>query len=294
MAWGTPDMTAASQTPAAPPRSAPKRWPTSLVLGLALLAPLLVVAVAGPWLAPYPYDEMNIMSRLQPPGPDFWFGTDEYGRDVFSRTLVGTTNSLVMGVAATAISLLVGVPLGLVAGYGRGRTDEIIMRCMDVLMSFPPILLGILVLAVTPPALWKAVVAIGIVYVPQVVRLTRAITLELMQEEFITAARLRGESTAYILFHEILPNIWPPLAVESSLRVVFAILLGAALSFIGMGAQPPSSDWGLMISEARPFVEQAPWIALCPGLAMGITVIGINLLGDGLRAVLDPRNTGGH
>ncbi|MFP5515748.1 MAG: ABC transporter permease [Alphaproteobacteria bacterium] len=283
-------------------RSAPRRrlpahlsgLPASLIVGIVLLAPLVVAAVAGSWLAPYPYDEMNILSRLHPPGPDFWFGTDEFGRDVFSRTLVGTGSSLVMGVAATALSLLAGVPLGLVAGYKGGRVGEAIMRAMDVLMSFPPILLGILVLAVTPPAQWKAIAAIGIVYVPQVVRLTRAITLELMQEEFITAARLRGESATYILFQEILPNIWPPLAVEASLRVVFAILLGASLSFIGMGAQPPSSDWGLMISEARPFVEQAPWIALCPGFALAIAVIGINLLGDGLRALLDPRNMGAH
>lgn len=290
-------MTDATPARVAPPRGLLARLPdlpVSLVVGIVLLAPLVVAAVAGSWLAPYPYDEMNIMSRLQPPGAEFWFGTDEFGRDVFSRTLVGTGSSLVMGVAATALSLLAGVPLGLIAGYKGGRVGEAIMRAMDVLMSFPPILLGILVLAVTPPAQWKAIAAIGIVYVPQVVRLTRAITLELMQEEFITAARLRGESAAYILFQEILPNIWPPLAVEASLRVVFAILLGAALSFIGMGAQPPSSDWGLMISEARPFVEQAPWIALCPGFALATAVIGINLLGDGLRALLDPRNTGAH
>ncbi|AWU96775.1 ABC transporter permease [Azospirillum ramasamyi] len=287
-------MTDATSVRSVPRRLNMSSLPGSLIVGIVLLAPLVVAAVAGSWLAPYPYDEMNILSRLQPPGPDFWFGTDEFGRDVFSRTLVGTGSSLLMGVAATALSLLAGVPLGLVAGYKGGRVGETIMRAMDVLMSFPPILLGILVLAVTPPAQWKAIAAIGIVYVPQVVRLTRAITLELMQEEFITAARLRGESATYILFKEILPNIWPPLAVEASLRVVFAILLGASLSFIGMGAQPPSSDWGLMISEARPFVEQAPWIALCPGFALAIAVIGINLLGDGLRALLDPRNTGAH
>ena len=287
-------MTDATSVRSTPRRLQMSSLPGSLIIGIVLLAPLVVAAVAGSWLAPYPYDEMNILSRLQPPGADFWFGTDEFGRDVFSRTLVGTGSSLLMGVAATALSLLAGVPLGLVAGYKGGRVGEAIMRAMDVLMSFPPILLGILVLAVTPPAQWKAIAAIGIVYVPQVVRLTRAITLELMQEEFITAARLRGESATYILFKEILPNIWPPLAVEASLRVVFAILLGASLSFIGMGAQPPSSDWGLMISEARPFVEQAPWIALCPGFALAIAVIGINLLGDGLRALLDPRNTGAH
>ncbi|MDQ2081359.1 ABC transporter permease [Xanthobacteraceae bacterium Astr-EGSB] len=279
---------------ASPSASSPARWPLSLWIGMAMLAPLILVAVGGPAVAPYVYDEMNFLARLQPPGPDFWCGTDEFGRDVFSRTLVGTRESLIMGFSATLISLVIGMPLGLIAGYKRGRIEELIMRASDVLLSFPPILLGILVLAVTPPALWKAIVAIGIVYAPQVVRVTRAITLELMQEEFIEAARLRGESARYVLFSEILPNIWPPLAVETSLRIVFAILLGAALSFIGMGAQPPSSDWGLMIAEARPFVEQAPWIALCPGFALAVTVIGINLLGDGLRAVLDPRNTGRH
>jgi peptide/nickel transport system permease protein len=279
---------------ASPSASSPARWPVSLWIGLALLLPLLIAAIAGPSIAPYVYDEMNFLSRLQPPGPEFWFGTDEFGRDVFSRTLVGTRESLIMGFSATAISLVIGMPMGLIAGYKRGRIEELIMRSSDVLLSFPPILLGILVLAVTPPALWKAIVAIGIVYAPQVVRVTRAITLELMQEEFIEAARLRGETARYVLLSEILPNIWPPLAVETSLRIVFAILLGAALSFIGMGAQPPSSDWGLMIADARPFVEQAPWITLCPGFALAITVIGINLLGDGLRAVLDPRNAGRH
>jgi peptide/nickel transport system permease protein len=269
-----------------------RRLPTPLLIGLAMVVPLTAAAIAGPHLAPYAYDEMNIMSRLQPPGADFWFGTDEFGRDVFSRALVGARTSLLMGFLATAFSLVVGVPLGLFAGYFRGTLDEITMRAMDVLISFPPILLGILVLAVTPPALWKAILAIGIVYVPQVVRLARAITMEVTQEEFVLAARVRGEGTSYTLFSEVLPNIWPPLMVEASLRVSFAILLGAALSFIGMGAQPPSSDWGLMISEARPFVEQAPWIALCPGIAMAVTVIGINVLGDGLRQLLDPRRVG--
>jgi peptide/nickel transport system permease protein len=131
-------------------------------------------------------------------------------------------------------------------------------------------------------------VAVGIVYVPSIVRLARSVTLEIAQEEFILAARARGDSTAYILFREILPNAWPPLAVEAGLRVTFAILLGAALSFLGIGAQPPSSDWGLMISDARPFLETAPWIVLAPGIAMSVTVIGVNLLGDGLRQILDP------
>jgi peptide/nickel transport system permease protein len=185
------------------------------------------------------------------------------------------------------------VPIGLYAGYRRGRGEELVMRTMDVLMSFPPILLGLLVLAVTSPSLWKTILAVGVVYVPAIVRLARSVTLELAQEEFVLAARARGDGAVYILLHEILPNAWPPIAVEGSLRVTFAILLGAALSFLGMGAQPPSSDWGLMISEARAFVDAAPWIALAPGIAMCVTVIGVNLMGDGLREFLDPRMRAG-
>ena len=265
------------------------RTPRTLVWGAVIVLAIIAIAAAGPFLAPYPYDEMAIMTRLKPPSLAHWFGTDDFGRDVLSRAMIGARPTLYMGFGATAFSLLIGVPLGLLAGYRRGRIDEIVMRLSDVLMSFPPILLGLLVLAVTTPALWKAILAVGIVYIPPIVRVTRSVTLELAQEEFILAAQARGDGGWYILFSEILPNAWPPIAVEGSLRVTFAILLGAALSFLGMGAQPPTADWGLMISEARSFVERAPWITLAPGLAMCITVIGINLLGDGLREVLDPR-----
>jgi peptide/nickel transport system permease protein len=268
--------------------SAFQRMPAKLIIGIVLVVPLIMVGFAGDLVAPYSFDDMNLLHRFSPPSLQFWFGTDEFGRDVFSRTLVGARTSLTMGFSATAICLVLGIPLGLIAGYVQGALDEAIMRTMDVLMSFPPILLGILILAVTTPALWKAIVAIGIVYVPQIVRLTRAVTLTLKQEEFVLAAKVRGETSGSILFREILPNIWPPIIVEGSLKVTFAIMLGAALSFIGMGAQPPSSDWGLMISDARPFVEAAPWITIGPGIAMCATVIGINLFGDGLREMLDP------
>lgn len=274
---------------AALPSRGRRRLPASLLAGAGIMLAVILLAAAAPLIAPYPYDEMNIMARLAPPGPAHWFGTDEFGRDVLSRALIGARLSLLMGFGATLISLALGVPLGLVAGYSRGRLDEAIMRVMDVVMSFPPILLGLLVLAVGSPSFWKAMVAVGIVYIPAIARLSRSVALDLAGEEFVLAAKARGERFHYVLFAEILPSAWPPIAVEGSLRVTFAILLGAALSFLGMGAQPPSSDWGLMISEARPLVDSAPWVALAPGLAMCLTVIGINLVGDGLREALDPR-----
>jgi peptide/nickel transport system permease protein len=280
---------------AAPPPEAAVRgrtgrgWPVSLWAGGVIVAAVVVAALAAPWLAPYPYDEIHFLDRLKPPSPTYLFGTDEFGRDVLSRTLVGARLSLFIGVGATVICMALGVPIGLVAGYHPGRVDETIMRAMDVIMSFPPVLLALLILAVTPPNIWKTAVAVGLVYVPAIVRITRSVTLGLAREEFIQAARARGEGAVYILGAEILPNAWPPIIVEASLRVTFAILLGAALSFLGLGAQPPSSDWGLMIGEARAFVDSAPWVAIAPGLAMCLTVVGVNLLGDGLREVLDPR-----
>ncbi|MGE0751609.1 MAG: ABC transporter permease [Variibacter sp.] len=270
--------------------SAPRKpWSLQLKAGIAIVGTIVLLGLLAPWIAPHPWDTISIRTRFLPPGPVYWLGTDEYGRDVFSRLLMGTRLSLAMGVGATVISLVFGVPIGLAAGYFRGWVDEVLMRAADVLMAIPAIMLGLLVLAVTPPTLWKTAVAVGFVYIPQIARLARSVTLSLANEEFVQAAKARAESTPYILFREILPNAWPPLIVEASLRVTYAILLGSALSFLGLGAQPPSSDWGLMISEARSFLHRAPWIALAPGAAMCLLVIGVNLLGDGARERLDPR-----
>ena len=279
------------QTTDAPAIEAPPRGPMSLQLkvGLVITGSIVLLGLLAPWISPHPWDTISMRTRFVPPNATYWFGTDEYGRDVLSRLLMGTRLSLTMGVSATLVSLAVGVPMGLAAGYFRGWIDEALMRLADVLMAVPPIMLGLLVLAVTPPALWKTALAVGFVYIPPIARLARSVTLTLANEEFIQAAKARAESNSYILFREILPNAWPPLIVEASLRVTYAILLGSALSFLGLGAQPPSSDWGLMISEARSFIDRAPWIALAPGFAMCLLVIGINLLGDGARERLDPR-----
>jgi peptide/nickel transport system permease protein len=269
-----------------------RRWPrlpASLLVGGAIVLVLVVISALAQVIAPYPFDQMHVRDRFSPPDFQYLAGTDEYGRDVFSRLLIGSQLSLVLGVTATLISMTIGVPLGLLAGYRRGLPDELVMRALDVMMAFPPIMLVLLILAVTPPSLMKTAVAIGVLSAPPIARVTRSATLDLMTGEFMEAARARGERLWYMLLRELLPNVWPILMVEASLRVVFAVLLGAVLSFLGFGVQPPAADWGLMISNGRAFVDTAPWISLAPGLAMSITVIGISLLGDGMREVLDPR-----
>ena len=272
-----------------PRRRKRRRLPTSLYIGSAVFGFMLVLAIFGPYLSPYGYDELHILDRFEPPGTTYLFGTDEYGRDVFTRTLFGSRLSLFMGIMAALVSLILGVPLGLIAGYFRGRVDEVIMRSLDVVIAFPPVIFVLLIMAATEPALWKTAGTIGLLFTPALARVTRSVTLELGTKEFILAAHARGETIPYILLHEILPNAWPPIFVEGSLRVTFAILVGAVLSFLGFGVRPPSADWGLMISQSRSFLESAPWIALAPGFAMCFTVIAVNLIGDGLREHLDPR-----
>jgi peptide/nickel transport system permease protein len=266
--------------------------PPTLLLGGGVIALFVVLALLGPWIAPYGFDAFDVRARLQAPGAAHWLGTDEFGRDVLSRVLAGAPYSLAIGVGAAGISLALGVPLGLVAAYYRGVVGEAIMRAVDILISVPPILLGLLVLAVTAPSLGKTILAVGLIYVPVMTRITRSVGLGLLTEDFIEAARARAERAPYILFREILPNAWPPIIVETSLRVTFAVLLGSALSFLGLGAQPPLSEWGLMIAESRDQIAQAPWIGLAPGGALCLLLIAVNLLGEGLREALDPRLAG--
>jgi peptide/nickel transport system permease protein len=266
--------------------------PRTLVLGGGITVAIAALAILGPALTPYNPTAFAVRLRLSPPSLTHWFGTDEFGRDVLSRVIAGAHYSLAMGLGAMLISLLLGVPLGLVAAFHRGVVEEAIMRSVDLLISIPPILLGLLILAVTPPTLWKTIAAIGLVYIPIMTRLTRSVALGLLQEDFVQAAHARGEGAISILAREILPNAWPPIIVECGLRVTFAILLGSSLSFLGLGPQPPSSEWGLMIAESRQFIDQAPWIGLAPGLCLCALLISVNLFGEGLREALDPRLSG--
>jgi peptide/nickel transport system permease protein len=266
--------------------------PRTLLLGGVVLAAIALLAIAGPWLTPYDPTGFAVRARFSPPSVGHWFGTDEFGRDVLSRVLAGAHYSLAIGFGAMAICLVFGVPLGLLAAFHRGVVDEAIMRAVDLLISLPPILLGMLILAVTPPNLWKTIVAVGIVYIPILARLTRSVALGLLEEDFVQAARARGEGSVSILWREILPNAWSPIIVESGLRVTFAILLGSSLSFLGLGPQPPGSEWGLMIAESRQFIDRAPWIGLAPGLCLCVLLIAVNLFGEGLREYLDPRLRG--
>lgn len=272
-----------------------RKLPRALVIGLSIVGAIVLLAILGPWIAPYDPQGFSMRMRLRPPSLEHWFGTDEFGRDVLSRVLAGAHYSLAMGFGATGISLAIGVPLGLLAAFHRGWIEEVIMRAMDLMISLPPILLGLLILAVTEPSLTKTIIAVGLVYVPIMTRLTRAVALELLAEDFVEAARARGEGAFHILVREILPNAWPPLIVETALRITFAILLGSALSFLGLGPQPPASEWGLMIAESRPFIAEAPWIGLAPGLCLCLLLVAVNVVGEGLRDLLDPRLRGrGH
>ena len=265
------------------------RLPSTLMLGAILLAIIVIAAIVGIWVTPYDPTLFAVRLRLQSPSLLHPFGTDEFGRDVLSRILAGAHLSLATGFGAMAISLVVGVPLGLIAAFHRGVVQEVIMRAVDLLIALPPVLLGLLVLAVTPPGLFKTIAAVGLVYVPILVRLTRAVALGLLEEDFVQAARARGEGAFPILWHEILPNAWPPIIVECGLRVTFAILLGSALSFLGLGFSSDVPSWGSTLRDAKDYLDIAPHWALFPGAAIFLTVLTINFIGDGLRDALDPR-----
>lgn len=262
------------------------------LFGFAVLGLLIVAGVLGESIAPYDAERRSpdlAADRLQPPSVAHPFGTDEFGRDVFSRVLVGARVSLQVGFIAVSISLVAGVTLGLVAGFYGGRIDDLVMRTMDMLFAFPWILLAIAILAVLGPGIRNAMIAIGVVFTPIFARITRASVLSVREEVYVRAARSLGAGDLRLLRRHILPNILAPIIVQTSISLAFAILNEAALSFFGLGVQPPAPSWGRMLSEGRGFIQQAWWMALFPGLAIFLTVLAFNLVGDGLRDALDPR-----
>jgi peptide/nickel transport system permease protein len=251
---------------------------------------LLAILISLFWL-PFDPVAMNPEHLLEAPSfaTGHLFGTDEFGRDILSRIMKGSLVSLVISVAATALGAAAGVLMGIWAGYLGGRWDHWIMRVADILFSFPSLLLAIFVMAVLGEKTWNVIFAIGIVYIPQFARVSRGSILTIKSNEFVRAARSNGASSSYILFRHLLPNILVPIIVQVSLSLSVAILLESSLSFLGLGVQPPWPSWGNMLSSARKVMVLAPWTAVYPGLAIVFLVLGFNLLGDGLRDLLDPR-----
>lgn len=296
----TPTAPAApTPSPAAPAR--PRRtgvWRRLLrrpaaVVSLLVLLLVAVLAVLGDALAPYGVNATDVPSRLQPPSGEHLFGTDELGRDVLSRVIASASVSVQVSVVSVAIALVVGVGVGLLAGYFGGWLDTLIMRSADVLFAFPEMLLALAIVAILGPGSTTVMIAIGVVYTPVFARVTRASVLSARTEVYVQASRSLGASHGRLMLGHILPNVSAPIIVQTSLSLAFAILSEAALSFLGLGVQPPEPSWGRMLFDARAFFQQAWWMSVFPGLAVFVTVLACNLLGDALRDVLDVRGTAG-
>lgn len=259
------------------------------VLSAAVVAAAVVIAVGAGWLAPYGINDIDVPQALRPPSAAHWFGTDELGRDVLSRVLTGLQASMTVAVVSVACAAVVGTALGVMAGYRGGCLDTVVMRVVDVMFAFPVLLLAMAIVAVLGPGLATTIAAISVVYVPIFARVARASTLAVREEPYVAVSRTMGTPAAYILARHVLPNITGPLIVQTSLSLAFAILSEAALSFLGLGIQPPQPSLGRMIFDSQGFVTLAWWMAVFPGAAIVVIVLACNLLGDGLRDVLDPK-----
>ena len=265
------------------------------VAGLVIVIAVLLMAAFANVLAPYPPDLTNSAVFLKPPAwqaGGLWaypLGTDAIGRDILSRLIFGARLSLLIGIAVVAVAIVVGITLGLVAGFFRGVTEIAIMRLMDIILTLPSLLLAIVIVAILGPGLMNAMLAVVVVVLPHYVRITRAAVITEASKDYVTAARASGATRFRLMFSEVLPNCAAPLIVQASLGVSTAILDAAALGFLGLGAQPPASEWGTMLADAREFVLRAWWVVTFPGLMILITVLAFNLLGDGLRDALDPK-----
>ncbi len=262
------------------------------IVGLVIILLCLVAVACAPYLAPRDPLRFSLRDKLKPPSPTYLLGTDELGRDLLSRIIFGTRVSLMMAVVSVGIGLVVGTPIGAISGFYGGTLDILTQRTVDVVMAFPGILLAIMVVAVLGPGLWNAMLAVGISFVPTYVRVVRGAVLELREREFVEAARAVGTSNLAIIRRHILPNCLAPLIVLSTLQMASAILWAAGLGFLGLGAQPPTPEWGTMLGRSQVYIRVAPHVAIFPGAAIALAVLGFNLLGDGLRDALDPRLRG--
>jgi peptide/nickel transport system permease protein len=261
-------------------------------IGVVLCVIVVAGAVFAPWLAPYDPNDQTIVDRFQPPSEDYLLGTDSYGRDVLSRILWGARVSLLVAMASISSALVIGGAIGLVSGYVGGRVDLFIMQVMDVLLSFPSLILGLIVMALLGPELINLVFAIGLTAIAPFARIARAPVLSLTQQTFVEAGRALGFSHARILFVHILPNVMSEVLVMGSLWMATAVRTEASLSFIGLGVKPPTATWGSMMREGFENILDAPWLAFWPGIAILILVLGLNMVGDGLRDATDPRLRG--
>lgn len=259
------------------------------IVGLGIVLFFIVLAIIAPLIAPYSFKEQVLADRLLAPSSEHWFGTDDFGRDIFSRVVYGARISLWVGFSSVLGSVVIGTGLGIVAGYYGRWVDAIISRVFDIMLAFPSILLAIAVVAILGPSLQNALIAIAIINIPNFGRLVRSKVLSVKQEEYIMAARAVGMKDSRILFRHILPNSISPVIVQATLAIATAIIEAAALGFLGMGAQAPTPEWGKMLSDSKQYLMQAPWTLFFPGMAIMLTVLGFNLMGDGLRDVLDPK-----
>jgi peptide/nickel transport system permease protein len=261
----------------------------NFILGLVLSAAVVIMALVSLFWTPYSPTAMDVRQRMEAPSLAHPLGTDQYGRDLLSRVMAGAVNAIIAGLMTVAIGMGAGVVLGLAGAWGGRFVDEAVMRLSDLLFSFPAVLSAILITAVLGPSAINAMLAIGIFYVPVFARLTRASALTVKELDYIAAARAAGLGEVAIVYRHVLPNILSPLIIQATVQFAVAILAEAGLSYLGLGAQPPHPSWGWMLNEAQTFMELAPWMAIFPGVAIAWAVLGFNLLGDGLRDILDPR-----
>ncbi|MBU5257680.1 ABC transporter permease [Bacillus pumilus] len=259
------------------------------VIGSVIVFLFLILAIFAPLIAPYGINEQSLGERFSAPSAAHWFGTDDFGRDIFSRVVHGARISLWVGFFSVLGSVILGTLLGLIAGYGGRVLDAVISRVFDILLAFPSILLAIAIVSILGPSLQNALIAIAIINVPTFGRLVRSKVLSIKQEEYVLAAKAVGMSHRRIVLRHILPNSMVPVIVQATLAIGTAIIEAAALGFLGLGAQAPSPEWGKMLADARPYLVQAPWTLIFPGVAIMLTVLGFNLMGDGLRDTLDPK-----